>query len=74
VVSGKHDTRSHNIAISGIDFSIDILFNVLFKFKYSKIVELSCKFVGIDPSTFEPSINQLSKCFKVFCPSSKKKK
>jgi len=73
VLLGKHDNRSHNDEICVIDFSSDIVLNFSFKFKYSKKIKLSCIALEIDPSTFKSSNKQLSKYFKVFCPSTIRK-
>lgn len=62
-------TLSHNDTICTIDFSGDILFKFSFNFKNSNKVKLSCMVVDIEPSTLDPSINQLSKCCNVFLPS-----
>lgn len=69
VFSEKHDTRSHNDEIYAIDFSTGVLLINSVNFKNSNTVKLSCMAVGTDPSTLEPSINQLNKCFNVFLPS-----
>lgn len=73
VFSEKHATFSHNDTICAINFSADILFNFSFSFKYSNIVKLSCIVMGTKPSTFDPSINQFNKYFKVSFPSVQKK-
>lgn len=66
VFSGKQNNCSHRETKCFTEFSVDILLNFSLNLKCSNIVKLSCMVVGTEPSTVDPSINQLNSCFKAF--------